>query len=93
MSCVDCEKIQDRGDVAYYRLGAANVGIVGCDKHVGLVFLALMAQQREGISRHTRYNRAIVRVKGTPEKVEPIDDTWEGAGPGKGEGGDWSGQD
>lgn len=29
-----------------------------------------------------------------PMKKEPIDDvTWQGAGPGKGEQGDWSGQD
>lgn len=34
MSCVKCEEVQDRGDIAYVRIGKANVGLVGCDEHL-----------------------------------------------------------
>ena len=71
MSCDDCKRVQDEGSIAYYRIEAANVGVVGCDKHVGVVFLALMKLQREGISKHARYARQIFRMKGRPEEPEP----------------------
>lgn len=38
MSCENCEEIQDRGDIAYVRIGKANVGIVGCDEHLQILF-------------------------------------------------------
>ena len=33
MSCVDCEK-EDGSRVAYFRWGTANVGLIGCPKHL-----------------------------------------------------------
>lgn len=74
MSCKHCDKIQDEGSVAYYRLGDTkigfgNVGIVGCDDHVGMAFLAFMAYQRQKQSPHTRFARQIVRLSERP-KVE-----------------------
>ena len=38
MTCKACEEQQQ---VAYYRLDGADVGIIGCDKHVMMVFDAL----------------------------------------------------
>ena len=34
MTCDECEKAQEEGMVAYYRVHVANVGIIGCRKHV-----------------------------------------------------------
>ena len=33
MSCPDCEK-EDGSRVAYYRWGTANIGLIGCPKHL-----------------------------------------------------------
>lgn len=55
MACRDCEEVQDRGDVAYYRLGKANVGVIGCDAHVNQIFRAVDGRAED---------RVIVRVKG-----------------------------
>lgn len=37
MSCGLCSKYQEKGMVAYYRYGTANVGLIGCPKHIKLV--------------------------------------------------------
>lgn len=34
MTCDECDKAQEEGMVAYYRVHVANVGIIGCRKHV-----------------------------------------------------------
>lgn len=70
MSCLDCSKVQQKGHAAYYRIQNANVGILGCDTHVGLVFMALMKMQREGLSRHAKYSRDITRLKSPPKELE-----------------------
>ena len=33
MSCPNCEK-EDGSRVAYYRWGTANIGLIGCPKHI-----------------------------------------------------------
>lgn len=62
MSCKDCDERQDRGDVAYIRVRAANVGISGCDVHAGFVIRAVNASQKFLDTMDTE--RVIVRVKG-----------------------------
>ena len=47
MSCEDCDKRHDGSEgVAYYRWGIANVGMLGCDKHLREIFDALNEAQR-----------------------------------------------
>ena len=46
MSCEDCEKAQERifqglDGIAYYRWKNANIGIIGCEKHISEVMEAL----------------------------------------------------
>jgi len=38
MSCAKCEKSQDSGMIAYYRVDRANIGIIGCKEHLLKVF-------------------------------------------------------
>lgn len=38
MSCSPCDKVQEENDVTYVRIGAANVGVLGCDKHLREMF-------------------------------------------------------
>lgn len=40
MSCEDCDKAKFDG-VAYYRWGVADIGIMGCNKHLREVMDAL----------------------------------------------------
>lgn len=54
MSCTDCEVAQDKGDIAYYRLGKANVGVIACDAHTNEMFRAVDGRKED---------RVIVRVK------------------------------
>ena len=37
MSCEKCDEIDKKGDVAYYRIGNTNVGLIGCDKHLSML--------------------------------------------------------
>ena len=39
MSCEACDN-HDSDLIAYIRVGKANVGLLGCDEHVGLVIKA-----------------------------------------------------
>lgn len=41
MSCADCEEIQKNGSVAYFRWGKANIGVIGCNKHLNEIFTIL----------------------------------------------------
>lgn len=54
MACDDCDKVQDEGLVAYYRMGKANVGLLGCDKHVNEVMRAVDGRETD---------RVVFRVK------------------------------
>ncbi len=47
MSCEECEKRQNEPGVAYYRWGKANVGMIGCDKHLREIFDVLSKYQRK----------------------------------------------
>jgi len=47
MSCNDCEKFEEEGNIAYYRWGTANVGMIGCKKHLREIFNALDETQNE----------------------------------------------
>lgn len=69
MSCLPCDKMQDKGDVAYVRVGKANVGLTGCDEHVGEVLDALTAIRQmvsTGEIEMVPIGRTIVRVKANP---------------------------
>lgn len=63
MSCRPCDEVQERGDVAYVRVDKANVGITGCDEHVGFVLDALSVLRDMG-NPIVPSGRTIVRVKG-----------------------------
>ena len=47
MSCDDCEKFEEEGKIAYYRWGTANVGMIGCKKHLREIFDALNKVQED----------------------------------------------
>ena len=59
VTCMDCEKIQAKGEVAYYRLGTANIGILACDRHAAAVMGAL--DEEQGIPRRERAE--VLRLK------------------------------
>lgn len=66
MSCLPCDQMQDKGDVAYVRVGKANVGLTGCDEHVGEVLDALTAIRQmvdKGEIEMVPSGRQVVRVK------------------------------
>lgn len=66
MSCLPCDQMQDKGDVAYVRIGKANVGLTGCDEHVGEVLQALAAIRQmvdAGEIEMVPWDRPVVRVK------------------------------
>ena len=49
MSCKDCEKEQDmcangNGRIAYYRVENGNVAVIGCPKHIKIMFDKLNAK-------------------------------------------------
>ena len=46
MTCDNCEK-EDGSRVAYFRWGIANVGFIGCPKHVEEIFEVLREYQRK----------------------------------------------
>lgn len=48
MACKDCEKAEGKG-IAYYRWKSANVGMIGCDKHIREIFDALSAVQAQAL--------------------------------------------
>jgi hypothetical protein len=33
MSCEECDKFQESGNIYYLRMGIANIGIIACEKH------------------------------------------------------------
>jgi hypothetical protein len=37
MSCKECERIQENNQIAYLRIGNANVGLLGCDEHINRI--------------------------------------------------------
>jgi len=41
VGCDECDKANREGRVAYYRWGKANIGLIGCKKHVLEVIEAL----------------------------------------------------
>ncbi len=47
MSCKDCDKFEEEGKIAYYRWGTANIGMIGCEKHLVEIFDALNDIQEE----------------------------------------------
>lgn len=60
MSCKHCEEVQDKGDIAYVRVGPANVGIIGCNIHAGHVIRAVNAIYQ--MDKTMGEEREIVRV-------------------------------
>ncbi len=59
MSCQNCEDMQERNDVAYIRVGKANVGLTGCDEHLNQILRKLYPDRE--------YDIIPVRVLGTPK--------------------------
>ncbi len=47
MSCKECDKFEAEGKIAYYRWGKANVGMIGCEKHLKELFGILDRFQNE----------------------------------------------
>ena len=47
MSCDNCDKFEEKGKIAYYRWGTANIGMIGCEKHLLEIFDALNEVQSE----------------------------------------------
>ncbi len=62
MSCKDCDEIQDKGDIAFIRIEAANVGILGCDRHAGAAIRAINAVAKMEEIMETE--RVVIRMKG-----------------------------
>lgn len=60
MSCAKCEEVQESGDIAYVRIGKANVGLIGCDEHVGEALSRINGSPHEG--------RPIFRVLNEPKE-------------------------
>lgn len=64
MSCLNCEEFDNKP--TYVRVDKANVGLIGCDEHLGKV-LASLAVVREmeqaGDLGLLPWNRPIVRLK------------------------------
>jgi len=68
MSCVPCEEVEKKGDVAYVRVDKANVGLIGCDEHVGKVLDMLDAcrDMVKNFGLHLPEDpRRVVRIKGS----------------------------
>lgn len=51
--------MQERNDVAYIRVGKANVGLTGCDEHLNQILRKLYPDRE--------YDIIPVRVLGTPK--------------------------
>jgi len=34
MSCDDCDRFEEEGKIAYYRWSKADIGLIGCEKHL-----------------------------------------------------------
>ncbi len=48
MSCENCEKENGNGEgIAYYRWKNANIGMMGCNKHLREIFKVLNENQEE----------------------------------------------
>jgi hypothetical protein len=56
MSCAGCKKMQDSGMVAFFRWGRANIGIIGCRKHLREVFKALNKIQNQRLEEEIGHN-------------------------------------
>ena len=59
MSCEECEKAQDGGASAYYRIDVASVEVCGCSKHLGKMF-----------SRLNNYDALIEEMKAATEAMQ-----------------------
>ena len=47
MSCEECEKSNEgQNGIAYYRFGTANIGMMGCSKHLREIFDILSEEQK-----------------------------------------------
>lgn len=47
MSCKECEEYQEKGLVAYYRWKNANIGLIGCPKHIKEILDYLNKRNKE----------------------------------------------
>lgn len=47
MSCEDCEKAMEEGLIAFYRWKNADIGLIGCERHLKEVILALRSASRK----------------------------------------------
>jgi len=45
MSCDECDQAEEEGSIAYFRWGKANVGFIGCPKHIKEIFNVLRGFQ------------------------------------------------
>jgi len=59
MSCQNCDETKD---IAYVRVHKANVGLIGCDEHVGHVLRALAENPYDPASP-VKWDRPVIRVK------------------------------
>lgn len=58
MSCDECEKCNEgQKGIAYYRWGTANIGLIGCQKHLKEVIDALNQAQKKGKCRYGKLNK------------------------------------
>lgn len=48
MSCKDCEEAEKNG-IAYYRWDTANIGMIGCPKHLKEIFEVLNKAQHDKV--------------------------------------------
>jgi len=69
MSCIDCEKVQESGDIAYVRWGKANIGLTGCDKHLSEI-LTILRENVELAGKMTVSKQPICRVLNKPVKTD-----------------------
>ena len=47
MGCKECEEMDRKGSIAYYRWKTANIGFIGCDIHLKEIFEVLDKIQRD----------------------------------------------
>ncbi len=57
---MSCQKCEDTKEVAYYRMGKANVGLIGCDEHFNQLMRAIDGRESD---------RVIYRLKNTTNET------------------------
>lgn len=47
MSCDECDKYEHDGKIVYFRWGVANIGLIGCPKHLKEVMAVIREHQNK----------------------------------------------